>query len=565
MKVLVEKVWQQAAAPQTEITALADALGVPPIVARLLYLRGAVDAELARAFLSPSEESFTDPDRFTDMDAAVDRLSHARDRGEAVLVFGDYDVDGMAAVALLVEGLKRFGIADCRYALPDRLTDGYGIAAVHVDDAKKAGIDVIVTVDNGINARDAANRANELGIDLIVTDHHDIEGELPNAAAVINPKRESDPEIAFLCGAAMAFHLVHALTGERHDIDLAALATIADVMPLLGENRAIVSAGLRQMGSTPRPGLAALMQKARIDPRTLRAEDVAFYLAPRINAGGRLADGSTALELLMTKDASKAAALAKRLDDYNVERRRMEKEIFDAALPLAEEQVAQGQCSIVIAQEGWHPGVIGIVAGRLQRRFGLPTILLGIDEDGLAKGSGRSTPVLDMVEALSACQEHLEKFGGHRAAGGMTVKPGAAAQFAEAFCAKAQELLGVVTPSETIVIDGQVALSQIDGALVKAMEQLEPFGHGNPAPVFCSLGVQVAPRSARDLQGKHVRFTAHDGASRFTAIGFGMADDHPPEFLPPALDIAFTPQFNTWRGETSIQLVLKDMRPAQAS
>lgn len=562
MGVVVERKWNVAQMDRAGTRGLAEELSVPQIVAHLLLTRGIESAPDARDFMNPSVQALRDPFDLSNMEAAVQRLKHARDRDERVLVFGDYDVDGIAGAALMVQGLKRFGIADCRYGLPSRATDGYGLSEKHVNAAKEDGVDLIVTVDNGVTAVHAAERARELGIDLVVTDHHELEGPLPEVHAIINPKLDDDAPTRNICGAAVAFKVISALTGKNWDMDLAALATVADVMPLQGENRVLVSVGLRDMAERARPGLAALADIARLSLNSVRASDLAFHLAPRINAGGRVGDAITGLELLLSDEPSHAKALARTLDGHNDKRRRIESAILAEALKSIEESDELENGSVVLARKGWHTGVIGVVAARLQRRFAVPVILMGINEDGIAQGSGRSTSDFDLVAALGECRDHLIKFGGHRAAAGVTLRSDAIDSFKEAFCETTREALGDGTPVETIEIDCQVFLAELDHSLLTALGRLEPYGHGHPAPVFCTYGVEVLPQSPRELKGGHLRMAVRENAQMFTAIGFHMAKEFAPHTLPPRVDLAFTPQFNTWRGETSIQLVLKDLKPA---
>jgi len=434
--------WRLAEEDRRATNQLAAALGVPPIVAHLLRLRHVTQAREGEQFLNPAAEHLEDPFLLRDMERAVARLKIARERQERILVFGDYDVDGIAGTAILMNALRRFGLSSCQYAVPSRITEGFGLSPEWVDKARKQDVTLIVTVDNGTNAREAAERAKTLGIDLIITDHHNLEGNPPEALAVVNPKRENTPERASqISGAAVALKLGWALTGDIVDVDLAALGTVADIVPLRGENRVIVALGLAEMAKQSRPGLVALARVAGTTVEKITAETIAFHLAPRINAGGRLGDGLTGLKLFLAEDANKATPLALELDQANQERRKIERLTLDQAQKALATQFRPEQRTIILAQRGWHPGVIGIVASRLQKNYYRPIALIAVDENGLGRGSVRGIERFDVMAALSAAAEHLVRFGGHRAAGGMTIHESQIEAFRAAFeSAAAQQL-----------------------------------------------------------------------------------------------------------------------------
>lgn len=555
--------WQHAQHDRALVQALQKELDLPRVVAMLLVQRGCGTSDLARRFLEPSLENISAPLSLTDMDKAVARLWLARERDEHVRIFGDYDVDGIAGTAILVCALQRFGIGKVSFAMPDRLLEGYGISPDHVRRAQAEGVSLIVTVDNGVAAHEAAAEARVLGIDFVVTDHHQIEGELPPAVAVVNPQREPDSHPARCnCGAVVAFKLAWALTGALEDLDLAALGTVADVMPLTGENRDIVFHGLKAAAKR-RVGLDALARVAKTSLDGLRAEHIAFQLGPRINAGGRIGDGTVGLKLLLCDDARVAANLAADLDAANEERRSIENRILREALAELESGPA-GARSIVLAKRGWHAGVVGVVASRIQSRYYRPVVLVAIDEDGSGRGSGRSVPGFDIAQGLAACHEHLVTFGGHAAAAGVSIREENVEAFRAAFEAHAASCIADGNCSPPLPLDALVSLGEIDSRLVRALDQLEPYGHGNTAPVFCTAGARVLPNSVRELNGGHVAMTVSEGSRTFRAIGFRMAELRDTIEAADAVDIAFTPQFNTFRNETTIQLVLKDIRPAGA-
>ncbi len=553
--------WAVAEDQRAEAGELARSLGVSPIIGRLLMLRGVTNSEEGGRFLEPSLSHVSDPFLLDGMQTAVDRIHQARDAGEHVVVFGDYDVDGIAGTVILSNALRRFGIERVGYGIPDRMAEGYGLSADRVRWAGEQGASLLITVDNGTTAREPAAVAREMGIDLIVTDHHQLEGEPPDALAIINPKCQ-DPTYpgADACGAGVAFKLAWALTGEQKDLDLVALGTVADVVPLRGENRDLVAAGLQEAAAHPRMGLLKLAEKARIRIEELRSDHIAFQLAPRINAAGRLGNGVAGLELLFSDSAEDATRLAAELDEANVERRSIEAAIYGEAMATLESEFHPGQRTIVLASRDWHPGVIGIVASRIQSVYYRPVVLIALDEEGRGRGSGRSVHGFNLADALAACKDHLVKFGGHAAAAGLTVLEENIEAFRMAFEAEASGLLPPGDIQRTLDIDAQVAFSEVNSRLLRTLDQLRPFGHGNPSPVLCTYGVELMAHSWRELRGGHLRVTLKEGPTLLTAIGFRMGDRLPELEQAASLDVAYTPQFNTWRGETTIQLVLKDLR-----
>ncbi|MFA6244457.1 MAG: single-stranded-DNA-specific exonuclease RecJ, partial [Candidatus Hydrogenedentales bacterium] len=517
--------WRVALEDRPASLALAEQLGSPHIIAHILRTRGATSHADAERFLNPSIEHVSPPGLLDDIDRAVKRIDAARAAGERVLVFGDYDVDGIAGAALMIRALRRFGIENCVYAMPKRLTEGYGIGAGHIDQAHAGGVTLAITVDNGIAAHEAVDRARSLGIDVIVTDHHQIDAPLPNAFAVLNPKRQDSAYPgAESCGACVAFRLAWALTGEQADLDLVALATVADIVPLRGENRDLVAAGLAALARSPRVGLGQLAKVAGLDLKKVTSEDLSFQLAPRINAGGRMGDGLAGLELLLTDSTGEAAELAGQLDAANQERKGHEQSTFDDAMSMIEAGYSRSQRSIVLAHRDWHPGVVGIVASRIQSRYYRPVVLIAINGDGLGRGSARSVDGLNIAEALKACESHLVACGGHAAAAGITVEEGKVDAFREAFEAETARRLPSHDLKRPLAIDAQVALTEIDGRLVTLLERLQPFGAANPSPVLAAYGVRAARQSCRELRGGHLKFVVTDGTRTFDAIGFRMGD-----------------------------------------
>ena len=556
--------WNVAETDRGAATAMARAAGVPPLVAQLLLLRGIDTPEAAERFLRPRLADLCDPMLLTGMGEAVERISLARDRGEKVLVFGDYDVDGIAATALLSRALLRFGVGEVGCGMPDRLREGFGLMPDQVERAAADGVNLIITVDNGISAFAAAGRATELGVDLIITDHHNIEDQLPPAAAVVNPRREAAGHPAgALCGAGVAFKMATALNGAPNDLDIAALGTVADMVPLLGENRVIVALGLRHMSRHRRVGLAKLADVSGITLDGISSEKIGFQLGPRINAAGRLDDARVALDLLLTDCPDTAGGIAKLLNTANEERRAIEKQIFDEAVEELDAFLKREQRSIVVSRRGWHPGVIGIVASRLYGRYHRPVVILSVDDDGMARGSARSGPGFDMMAALTECREHFTKFGGHKAAAGMSLPAAGIPGFSADFERAARTQLGPDPPAPLVEIDAIASLGELDGALLKTLEALEPHGQGNPSPLFAACGVEIVPQSVKVFKDLHVKMAVRQGGATLSAIWFKNAERFFTENYPARVDIAFTPQHGTHITDTAVHLRLHDIRAAE--
>lgn len=546
-----------------QAAALGRELDVPPVIAHLLMQRGLNTIAEMRDFLKPSLSQLSDPFDLTDMHPAVDRILVARERDESILVFGDYDVDGITGAAIMARGLRRFGINRVDCDMPDRFAEGYGLSPERVNEAKRQGFDLIITVDNGISAHGAADCAREIGLDLIITDHHALEDALPSAIAVINPKRDDPSHPAhMLSGAGVAMKLATALNGTANDLDIAALGTVSDIVPLLAENRVITALGIRHMIKYQRVGIAKLARAARFDISEVSAQKIAFQLGPRLNAAGRLETGHTALDLLLTECDNQAAALAGALNKANEERRLIEQKIYDEAEEILQAFLVESQRSIVLAQDAWHQGVIGIVASRIQSRRRRPVIICCRGEDGLLHGSARSSAGFNMIEALHACSEHLVTFGGHAAAAGLALTQEALEGFRAAFEEQALFQLGPDRIEPLLEVHALIVLSQISSAFIRCLECLEPFGQSNPEPLFCAAGVTVTPQSMQVLKEQHLKFQVQQGDTAFTALAFRMAERYFTQEIPDKLDIVFTPTLNTYNGETTIQLIIKDMRAA---
>jgi single-stranded-DNA-specific exonuclease len=546
-----------------EARALVEELGVSDPVAITLVRRGYRSVEEARGFLDASESH--DPAEFDAMDEAVGRILTALRAGERITVHGDYDADGVCATAILVGALRGLG-AQCDWYLPDRLTDGYGLTGESVQRLDARGTELLITVDCGITCADEVQAARAAGMDVIVTDHHSPPERLPDCP-VLHPSVSGYP-FEGLCGTAVAHKLAcglrsafgHPAEAAEADLDLVALATVADVVPLVGENRSLVRRGLAVARRGHRPGLRALCAVAGSELASLDEGDLAFRLAPRVNAAGRLYRADAGVELFLTDAWERAAAIATELDSANRERRRTEQEVeasAEAARRELPEQLRE-MPALVLAGEGWHPGVVGIVASRLVERHWRPVVLISLDGEGHGRGSGRSIPGFDLLAGLQACSDHLGRFGGHRAAAGLELEASALDAFREAFVSYVAQYLGPEQLTRTERIDALVGGEGIGLDLAEELERLAPFGAGNP-------GVRLLVPSARvsEVQpmgeGKHARFSLHSGASRADGVAFGTSKlpvrgDEP-------VDAAVRLEVNQWNGALEPRLVLRDLYP----
>jgi single-stranded-DNA-specific exonuclease len=413
-------------------------------------------------------------------------------------------------------------------------------------------------------AHESAQFAAENNLDLIITDHHSLGNSLPKAHAVLNPKRQpDDAPLANICGAAVAFQLCTALNQSSNDLALVAIATIADVMPLQGENRLLTHRGLQEIQNGMQPGIQALLRKTKIQSRQVRAEDIAFQIAPRINASGRLGSGGSALELLLTDDPEEADYLASELNTINENRKALERDITRSALEQLERCQSDSKRTIVLADNTWHPGVIGIVASKLQHQFQKPVTMIAIDENGIGRGSARSNNDFSLIEAFQNCSRLFTKFGGHRNAAGMTIEEANIPDFQEALEEEARKQSTPEHPTKSVTINAVLAFSTINAELLSDIDQLEPLGHANPSPVFATFGVKPAQGSLRTLKGGHLQCSFEHDNQTFRAIGFNMAEKIDLNNLPRKVDIAYVPKFNHWQGNTTIQLQLIDIKDSK--
>jgi single-stranded-DNA-specific exonuclease len=541
-----------------EAREVADALGLSEPVAVTLVRRGYRTPEQARAFLAADESH--PAAAFEGMAEAVERVRGAIDGGRRITVHGDFDVDGVCATALMISTLRRLG-ADCDWLIPDRLGDGYGVSAANVERLAQRGTSLLITVDCGVTAVEEVALARQLGMEVIVTDHHQRAEELPDCL-IVHPEISEYP-FASLCGTAVAWKLSCALRegAGTEDLDLVALATVADLVPLVGENRALARQGLAQMRRVERVGLRALIKASKCEPTRLDEGDLAFRLAPRINAAGRLYRADAGVELLLTEDEGRAEEIAAELGRANAERRATEREVdteAEAALRELPERLREAP-GFVVAGEGWHPGVVGIVASRLVERHHRPVVVVSLDGDGGGRGSGRSIPGFDLLGALRACSEHLESFGGHRAAAGLSLRGESLEAFREAFAARAAELLGPEELRRTEKVDAMVGGVGLGLELAEELGQLAPFGMGNPGVRLLVPSAKVSDVRTMGDEGKHARFSLHSGSHRALGVAFGRSSLGVGE--EDVLDATVRLEVNHWNGAVEPRVVLREVYP----
>lgn len=551
--------WKIEPVSYPDVRALTEELGVSETVASVLVRRGLADPAAAKSFLDPEGISH-DPLLLGDMAVAVERLRTAVERGERICVHGDYDVDGICATALATLTLRELG-ADVVWHLPSRFEEGYGVSAATITRLAAEGVKLILTVDCGITAVAEAAEALRLGVDMIVTDHHRPGETLPGCPIVAT--RPSEYPFPELCGTGVVAKLAQALLGTDHPAlvrhsDLVALATIADVVPLVDENRALTTTGLRGLARTQKPGLAALMRVAGVDPATIDATAVAFRLAPRINAAGRLGRPDLALHLVLTEDAGEADLLANELESLNRDRQVVEDRILREAVATVEawSPEQRNRRAYVVWGEGWHEGVIGIVASRLVERYGRPVVLIAGEGDRW-KGSGRSVPSFDLHAGLAACSDTLERFGGHRAAAGLSINPDQLERFARAFSAYADDMLVEEDLASVTRIDAIVPALALTLDLAQELEQLAPFGLGNPDVTLLVADCEAVGASTVG-DGKHLRFRVRQqGRDAGSAIAFGFGGQLDRMRAESHFDVAFRLKQNRWNGTVAPQLVVR--------
>ena len=563
--------WALTAAPDPERTrGLAATLHVPEALAALLIQRGMDAPDVARAYLRPDLERLADPGEWAGMTAAVDAIVRAVRTATPILVHGDYDVDGQCASALLTRTLRAVG-ATAHAFVPHRLRDGYDFGPAGLKEAQRVGAKLIITCDCGITAVAAVRAAREAGIDVVVTDHHLPGDELPPATAVLDPRRSDCPSLdKDLCGAGVAFKLAQAVVKALgrsenlplHFLDYVALATVADVVPLTGENRILVRHGLKMLADSRWTGLRALVEAAGLGGKPLRAGQLGYILAPRLNAAGRIGDANDGLRLLLTDDPAEAAKLARELETLNARRQALDQRILEEAVVRADAVLRPEDKALVLAADDWHPGVIGIVASRLVERYGRPTFLIGWEgEQG--RGSGRSIAGFDLHDALHRVGHLLEKYGGHMMAAGLTIRRERFEEFRVAFLQVAGDLLAPddLVPAQRV--DLELPLRLVSDELERLIRYLEPCGPGNPAPVFGVRGARAV--DARRVGTNHLKFTLEDGSGALPAIGFQWADAVPQNWLEHPLDVAFRLERDEFQGRVTLQARVAAIAPSGAA
>ena len=534
-------------------------------IARLLSRKGFRCVEEVENFLRPRLSSLSDPFLLPQMETAVSRILAALDQHERIVLFGDYDVDGVTSLALLAEMLRAYGGAPELF-LPLRMEEGYGLSRESVERClEQYRPQLLMAVDCGTASVTEIAEFKRRGVDVIVLDHHEPKSALPNCVAILNPK-VTQCGMEYLCSVGVVFKLCHALLKTRplpgfdlkSKLDLVALGTVADIVPLRGENRVLVQRGAIEIARTLRIGLRKLMQVAGVRAPIL-PEDIGYRLGPRLNAAGRLSTAEKSLRLLLTQDEGEAAVLAAELDQQNRERQQVETEIFVAATDKINGEFDPARdAAIVAGARGWHPGVLGIVASRIVRKYHRPAIVIGFDEKGIGKGSGRSIEGLNMVEALNRCADSLDKYGGHEMAAGLAVREENFDRFAERFRSIARELLSEEALQPCLRLDHELAFTEVDVEFLRWHEMLQPFGNGNPQPLFFAREIEpVAP--PRVVNEKHLIFRLRQGDRHRRAVYFdGMANQLPP----PPWDIAFRIRADEYGGETLVAMQIEAVRQA---
>ena len=569
--------WQVATPDDEARQRLAAELSLSPLLCQILINRGITDAEMARKFLAPSLHDLHDPYLLSGMEVSVRRIVGAIQMNEQIAVYGDYDVDGVTGTALLSTFFVSLGLNVASY-IPDRRGEGYGLNSEAIRQLAGQGTRLLITVDCGSTAVEEVALAGQLGVDTIITDHHQPPDALPDALAVVNPHQQScGYPNKHLCGVGLVFKLLTALRAhmrqagvlperlpnlKRH-LDLVALGTIADVTPIRGENRVIVQHGLEELSRTLKPGLQALRQVSGRQGKSASVGEVGFQLAPRLNASGRLGSAEQSLKLLMARDRAEAETLAAKLDEVNRARRTLQADIERAVHDRIDRQYGGAPpAAIVLGDADWHLGVVGIVAARIAETYHRPTFLLQID-GATARGSGRSIPTFDLYDGLQHCAEWLEQFGGHRYAAGLTVAVDNLAALQEAFVRYADDRLGPEDLQPVLRLESVVALADIDRAMVDQLASLEPHGPGNPMPVLAACGVSVTSSIRRLGQdGQHARFSVEQDGRGLEVIAFRIAERVTEAAAKGSmLDIAFVPVINTWRDQSTLELQLRDLRP----
>lgn len=566
------KVWSVAKVNKERAIAMANSLEIPPLLAMMLDIRGITKEENVINFLQENKE-FSDPFLMKDMDKAVERITTAVENGEKICVYGDYDADGVTSTSLLYSYLRDSLGADVMFYIPTRTGEGYGMNKGAVDKIHSLGVTLIITVDNGISAREEIDYANSLGIDTVITDHHMPSGAIPKAVAVVNAHQQDDKSpFKDFSGVGVAFKLVMAIEGEYADVDsllenfsdIATLGTIGDIVPLVGENRTLVKNGLRHIQNSDRIGINAMKQESGIAEKEINSSNVAFTLVPRINAGGRLGSSEKSVNLLLTEDEDEAVTIADKLGMDNRERQSIEKEI----LASIDEEVRRtpnivNDKILVFAGKGWHQGVVGIAASRIKDIYDKPTIIIGIDDDGVARGSGRSVEGFSLCDAVFACSEHLTHYGGHPMAVGISLEKEKINDFRKAINAYCKD---IKMPYNILHIDCKLNPNQLDLSILDCLSYIEPCGASNPSPIFGLYNMTII--ATKEIgNGKHMRITLSRGQGQVPvyAVYFNHNFQSCSYRNGDIVDVAVSLDRNIYNGQENLSVIIKDIKYSQSN
>lgn len=558
----MKKKWQYYEQDKEIVNKIAEEHGISTLLAKILVNRGIVDSKQIKVFLEPQRHDFHNPFDMLDMEKAVNRIIQAIKNKEKTIIYGDYDVDGITSITVLKKFLNERGL-DVDYYIPNRLEEGYGLNKEAIEEIAQKGYKLMITVDCGISGIEEVELANSLGIETIITDHHEQLDTLPNAYAIINPKRRDNTyPFRGLAGVGVVFKVIQAISIKLNldekeylkYLDIVCIGTISDIVPLVDENRVIAKLGLMLVKCTKNIGLKELIQESGY--KTIDSGMVSFGIAPRINACGRMGKQEEALELFLTDSAEEAKTITKRLNEYNTQRQETEKQIFEQAISELEKENLEEKSSIVLAGENWHHGVIGIVASRITEKFFKPTILICIEDD-IGKGSGRSVPGFDLHEALAQSSKYLEKYGGHEMAVGLSLKKDNIQEFKNHFEEYAKSK-GVKDIVPIINVDSEITKKDINKATVEQIKLLEPFGEQNKQPLLIYRNLKIA--SIRALsEGKHLKLMLKDENETINAIGFNLGELSEEYLIGDKVDVVGTLEINVYNGQEQIQINLKDI------
>ena len=550
-----------------DIEEFAKKFGMSLVMAVVFLNRGIDTEEKLKNYLKKPLESIYNPMLLPGMEKACDRIKKALENGEKITIYGDYDADGVTSTSILYMFLAENG-ANVDYYIPDRFSEGYGLNIMAVNKISKSGTKLLITVDCGIVSTGEVQLAKAQGMDVIITDHHTCREELPKAVSVINPKRaDSSYPFSGLAGVGVAFKLVLGLAIKlgmntrdvfMEYVDMVALGTIADVVPLIDENRVIADKGINSIEHTNNKGIRALMDLAGAGGKSIDANSVAFFASPRLNAAGRLENASISVELMICDDEERAKEIAEHLDSLNLERKEIEQKIFEEAYKQAEE-MGEDKLVYVISGENWNHGVIGIVASRISELFYRPCILISV-ENGNGKGSGRSVPEMNLFDALSSCEDVLTAFGGHSQAAGLSISADKIEEFSKKINEFAKKNIDVSTLVPKLLIDCNLSGASVTIKAAKMIESLAPFGEGNELPVFSMRDLKVIASQSMGVDKKHLRVRLSDGSNVFNAVGFGMGELSEKLIPGTLVSVAFNMNINTYQGSESLQLILKDIK-----